>query len=394
MSKQHLVTQDKNENHGSNSDARTKCTDDENCFYPPPDSFHSLIQLMTFSLPALLSSFSSLLTVSYGKRFLIRQLYCMKDEVLSMSEALRGLAGRLAHLGIIASVGFCYVIVFSLILFTNYCASCAGSQLWKYTAFGSSLVWIAFFYAASAFRPRAVNHAFRSVLSSSLLTSVVFTSIAIFIAPLGIAIGFGQAYSIVYFGSISFDFFSVMIVFVTATSGIISLEVGLMVHRAEPTRLESVLGKGNHWWAPALRRFSFLAWVVLLPTNFGDPNIYVKFSTLFMSALIVPAVYPLVEMVPRLRGFLSTYLGLGAVTILTLWNLFTKYPLVHPLLVMGFLSFLAGCLSSTVEDLGSYYLDIKDLSKREALFRLAGISFLVLLAVGMTWFYSHLAIFV
>lgn len=245
---------------------------------------------------------------------------------------------------------------------------------------------------ASGHRP--VTREFHSALRSNLWASVLFTLMAAVAAPIGIVIAFGEVYKIVYFGWAGFEFFSAMIIFVTAVAGIISLVVGLISHRVDSMNLGSLLGEGSHWWGPAFRRFSFLAWIVLLPTDFGNPDMFVKFSTLFLSTLVVPAVYPLIERVPGLKRFLSTYLGLGAVTILTLWSLLTEYQLVHPFLVMGFLSFLAGCLSSTVGDLGSYYLLSKSLTLRNAFFQLAIISVLVLAAVEVTWVYSHLTVFV
>ena len=259
---------------------------------------------------------------------------------------------------------------------------------------GASLVWIAFFYVAFACIPRTASHEFRSAFARNLLALIVLAPVIAALAPLTVAILWQQAYKIVYFGSISFDFFGPMILVITAIDGVVSLTVGLLFRRAGSVDLSTVLGKGNHWWGPAFRRFSFLASIVLLPTNFGDPNIHVKFSTLFMTALIVPAIYPLVERRPRFQGFLSSYLGLGALTLLTIWNLMTRYPLVHPFLVIGFLSFLVGCLSSAVGDLGSYCLEIKHLERRNALLRLCVITTFVLLFVGVTWFYSHLTIFV
>jgi len=302
--------------------------------------------------------------------------------------------GRLARFSLVVGIWFCYVVVLSLILYTNYCASCAGSQLWKYTILGSSLVWIAFFYVAFARMPRTVSHEFYSVFDRNLLALVMLAPVTAVLAPFLVTILWGEAYRIVYFGSISFDFFGPMVLVVTATAGMISLTIGLLVPRVDSVNLSIVLGKGNHWWGPALRRFSFLAWSVLLPTNFGDLDMHIKFSMLFMTTLIVPAIYPLVEKRPELQGFLSRYLGLGPLCIVTILNLIIRYPLVHPFMVIGFLSFLVGCLSSAVGDLGSYCLEIKHLGNREALLRLCAIAAFVLLFVAVTWFYSHLAIFV
>jgi len=269
------------------------------------------------------------------------------------------------RLVIVVSIIFYYAVFTYLMVSTAFCASCSGSQLWKYLVVMSSPTWLIFFYTCLGWRTRSFAHQPHSGEFSVVLALAGLLCFAISFAPKYILDVFGQTDDIVYFDWIRFPFSSAIIVVVAVTSGMVSFNLGLAFRR------ESTVAK-NHGsmsgsWSPVARNFSlFTGLALLIQSQIGDTNPFKAFGTLLGTTMFIPMFHPWFEKLPRKAKLLLQFIGLTPlIGLREIQEFFASFPPkpTHPLLLVALLSYLAVCLSSALGELGSYHIDLRSLRR-------------------------------
>jgi len=289
---------------------------------------------------------------------------------------------------IAASLVFYYALLLHLVVSSNFTYA---SMLWKYTVLMSSPSWLIFLYICLRWRTRSLAHQRRYKEFSVMLVLVAFLFVAAIVAPLFIFHEFAQTYDIWYFDQrIRFSFPSAMIVLLTATSGMVSFNIGLVFRRGD---FVAKTYRSLSQWSPVIRNLSiFVGPVLLIQRQLSSADQFMAFSTLLGAIMIVPILHPLFQKLPRRYDWLLYFLGLTSLSIPGILDFLTYFsPFGHPFIVFALCSSVAVCFSSALGEFGSYYLDLRSLTRTRSRSYVAAI-LLVVLGVVVTWFYSHAAI--
>jgi hypothetical protein len=221
-----------------------------------------------------------------------------------------------------------------------------------------------------------LNRFFALALALVLLLSVAAT-IPTFIYYLT-----GEIYNIVYFGSIELPFPTTTIYLMTATTGIVSFELGFFYNTTQPE--ESTF---HSVW----EKYGLIGWIVFLlqwflPILLGTFSHAVAFSSLFLSSMLVPVLYPLFKGLPKTLKPVLEFFGFGT-TIFAIWDLLTGY-LNHPLMVVALFSSFTICFSSTLGEAisGELVPSKKTWIGSKLIFPILLVSLIVII----TWLFSHL----
>lgn len=273
--------------------------------------------------------------------------------------------------------------LFALVAYVNVFAA---SALWKYTLMVILPIWsISGPLLNSPPAPIKIRGP-RYILGFA-------TCLAAGIAPLYIWYYLGQVYNIVYFDNVPLSFASSMILIMTVSTWIASRELGLL--------MQAQAKKTGDFPSLLLDRFSVVTTIALLPSLLlSRTNPFVNFSTLFLALMIVPVVYPMIEMerLQKVKAVLSHIGLLRKFTILAVVGFLAAYLYgpIHPvMLVAVFGSFLTS-FSSSLGEMESRCLDPRSMSR---LWR-PGISRILVALTPIpvwafflvTWWYSHLSI--
>jgi len=205
----------------------------------------------------------------------------------------------------------------------------------------------------------------------------------------------GQVYNITYFDSVPLSFVSSMMLIMAGTTWIASRELGLLVQveARETEDFRSLL----------LDRFSVVTTIGLLPTLvLSGTNPFINFSTLFLALMIVPVVYPMVEL-PRLRRLKAVLERLGLLPKLTVLGIVGflvayRYGPIHPIMLVAVLGSFLTSFSSSMGEAESKYVDLESIARlwKSAFWRvsavLSPVPFWIFFMV--TWWFSHLSIII
>jgi hypothetical protein len=284
-----------------------------------------------------------------------------------------------------ASILFFYGAIVFLLSLTNWCASCAASQLWKYSVIACLPSWLVFLLCATWKRDPLTSRPCISVLIGFGVVLIVTA----WLAPLFTFLAFNQVYDIVYFNSISFSFASGMTILLAVTLGLMSSNLGIAFPRGQ-----SRDDKSPACWKPVATNFSLIGWIVVLIQHLGIANQLAAFGVLLISTTSIPLFMQLQPMferaTPRVRK-ISQLVGLGSLaTVLGGLDFATGFPLWHPFLVVALTSSIAICLSSPLGQTWSRYAGVDGiLTKKRLQYVLA---FIAVVWVLISWEYSRAAI--
>jgi len=125
------------------------------------------------------------------------------------------------------SVIFYYLVFAYLVFSTDFLRAVAASQLWKCMVIMSGPAWLIFLCIWMRWRTRPFGSDEHSSNISLVFVLVALLSFAAGFAPQFAYHAFGQTYSILYFDLIRFPFPSAIVALVSATSGIVSFNIGI-----------------------------------------------------------------------------------------------------------------------------------------------------------------------
>jgi hypothetical protein len=300
-------------------------------------------------------------------------------------------ARRLAAMTV-ASIAFYYLVLISLIVPRDFCASCPSSEWWRETAVAVAPMWLFSAYARIRWRQQSPNFR-RSMLKDSLLLVNLLLAAAV-LAPVYILEVMNQRYDIVYFNIIQFPFSSAMIFVLTLTFALFAFNLSLANrpdNSASRMQLSSLV----------FSNFSLLVWFVLLvQERFGIKSEFMVFSALMFSMPTIPIFSAFYDAFDRLSPkikwalrIIALVFGLGPQSIWDIRDFFQGAALSHPFLVVALLSSLCVCLSSAMGKEWSYRPNI-DTPQRVRPWIFASIALIVILLVTITLLYTHAAIVV
>ncbi len=295
---------------------------------------------------------------------------------------------------VISSLLFFYGVYLWVFLSTGLCQTCAASQLWKYSVLASSPITLLFVLVLIKQRT------LKSIRSRGAVSMVISLATLLYfaasIAPEYTLVRFAQRYDIVYFDLVAFPFSSAMILFLTATLGLISFNLSAVWGGRESSarRQWSVMGC---WKRVSRNWISFLWFVLLLYRAFPTANEYRIFGILMISTLAIPffGIYSSLERHHRaVRWLIGGAAGASLLQIFLDVNDFLAiFAPPHPFAVVPLASFLAVGLASALGEIGTSP-SVSTPSKRRGKWSLALSTVGVVVAVYITWAYSHAAIVV
>lgn len=284
------------------------------------------------------------------------------------------------HLSKVILGGGLLLYVGGLLALVVYVNVYAASRLWDYMMVVILPIW-----SVSALvkgRP-TVKIRFPVFL---LLCATILTAI---IAPLYVWYYSGQVYNIIYFAKVPLSFATSMIVLMSASSWIASTELGILL----PKRPQK-----NNMLSSFFNRFSVVTTVAMLPNlllsiRLPVANYFNSFSTLFLALMIVPVVYPVVELkrLRKLKEVLSKIGLLGELTLLAVLGFLVAYLLgpIHPVLLVAVCGSFLTSLSSSLGETQSSTCDVRASGR---LWRILLVLAPLCTFFVLTFLFSHLSI--
>jgi hypothetical protein len=210
---------------------------------------------------------------------------------------------------------------------------------------------------------------------------------------------FAQRYDIVYFDSFEFAFPSGMILLLSITALVIAFNVKISIgHSADPRTpmRRSKYGLGLAAQNVAVYS-SIVFWGDFIQSVLHSSNQYVAFSILMILIMLIPVLQPILS---RLTTRDKKRLGVAGITtmlsLLAILKLIFNIPTWPPSLGFAAFAFLLVGISSALGYLGAVGIDLRSLRYEltRSLLALSANSFLCVILVYATWFYSHAAVYV